>query len=160
MKKTIVFAFAASALVLMAGCQKDLSSAAERDVQLSKSGNATIWVRNIPLSGWNEVPPNALGDTGVAILRLTADSVLHSKVKVELSAASGLLTAAHIHEAAAGANGQVRIGLASSAADFGVFREIKLTAVQYDLLFDESKPLYVNAHTTVKPGGLVRGQIR
>jgi len=159
MKKTIVFALAAIVLVVMAGCQKDINSA-NRDVQERKSGNATIWVQNVALSGWNEVPPTLWGDTGVVILRLTADSVLHSKIKVELSASSGVLTAAHIHEAAAGVNGPVKIFLAHSPSEFGVFIETKLTAAQYDLLLNESAHLYVNAHTTVKPGGIVRGQIR
>ena len=160
MKKSIVFAFAATLLVVvMAGCQKDVSSA-NRDVQELKSGNATIWVQNIQLSGLNEVPPNNTGATGEAILRVTADSVLHSKVNVYLTEGSGLLTASHIHEAAAGANGPVRIFLAHNASEFGVFQHHKLTPTEYALLFDQSKHLYVNAHTTTFGPGLVRGQIR
>jgi hypothetical protein len=159
MKKTIVFSLAATVLVLLTGCQKDINPA-ERDVQELKSGKATIWVQNVQLSGLNEVPINDLGATGEAILRLTADSVLHSKVNVYLTEGSGDLTAAHIHEGAAGTNGSVKIFLCHDASDFGVFQHTKLTEAQYTLLMDQSKFLYVNAHSTTKPPGLVRGQIR
>ena len=113
---------------------------------------------NIQLSGANEVPPNDLGATGVAILRVTADKVLHSKVNVDAPEAAGMLTAAHIHTGAAGVNGPVKIHLCHNADEFGVFQTYQLSDEEFTMLMNDQ--LYVNAHSTVKPAGLVRGQIR
>jgi hypothetical protein len=160
MKKTIVPALVFSfMLLLLAGCQKTISTnEAGRDPELKKNGNGTIWVMNVQLSGLNEVPPNDLGATGNALLRVTADKVLHSKVNVDAPPEAGTLLAAHIHAGAAGVNGPVKIFLCHSTDDFGVNQEIQLTDEQFNMLMNDH--LYVNAHSTVKPGGLLRGQIR
>ena len=160
MKKTIASGLLLPLMLLaLTACQKSISTNdAVRNAELKKSSNATIWVMNVQLSGANEVPPNDLGATGVAILRVTADKVLHSKVNVDAPPEAGTLTAAHIHTGMAGVNGPVIIFLAHSADEFGENQTYQLTDAEFEMLMNDH--LYVNAHSTVKPAGLVRGQIR
>lgn len=69
-------------------------------------------------------------------------------------------TAAHIHQAAAGANGAVIVPLTESPAGSGVWAVpggTLLTQAQADALL--AGGLYFNAHTTANPSGDVRGQI-
>ncbi|MES2894234.1 MAG: CHRD domain-containing protein [Bacteroidota bacterium] len=96
--------------------------------------------------------------TGLALLRLTADKKLYSLITVtNLPAADGLKFA-HIHKAAAGANGAVIVDLAMTAADFGVIKEQTLSDAL--ILSVKNDPVYVNAHSNLYPAGIVRGQIR
>ncbi len=123
--------------------------------------NSTIqWAQDVALSGANEVPAVTTTATGTARFRLTSDGKLFYVVNVTgLTAGDGNLTAAHIHNGAAGANGSVLILLASGAADFGVDKQVQLTDVQKTAV-DGTGALYVNAHSTIFPAGIVRGQIR
>lgn len=113
----------------------------------------------VTLSGTNEVPAVTTTATGTALLRLTSDKKLYTKITVINLDAGDVLAAAHIHKAAAGANAGIFLGLYSTAAEFGVTKIISITdpAVITSLKTD---PMYVNVHSTLKPGGLVRGQIR
>ena len=160
MKKTIAaILWLPLVILILSGCDKTIStSTADRNAELKKNGNGTIWVMNVQLSGLNEVPPNDLGATGNALLRVTANKVLHSKVNVDAPEAAGTLLFAHIHAGAAGVNGPVKIFLCHTTEDFGVNQTLQLTDEEFDMLMND--PLYVNVHSTVKPGGLVRGQIR
>lgn len=123
--------------------------------------NSTIqWAQDVALSGANEVPAVATTATGTARFRLTSDGKLYYVVNVTgLTAGDGNLTAAHIHNGAVGANGSVLVGLISTAADFGVNKQLQLTDVQKTAI-DGTGSLYVNAHSTIFTGGIVRGQIR
>jgi hypothetical protein len=123
--------------------------------------NSTIqWAQDVVLSGANEVPAVTTTATGTARFRLTTDGKLFYVVNVTgLTAGDGTLTAAHIHNGAAGANGTVLVGLASAVADFGVDKQLQLTDVQKTAI-DGTGALYVNAHSTIFPAGIVRGQIR
>ena len=123
--------------------------------------NSTIqWAQDIVLSGANEVPAVTTTATGIARFRLTSDGKLFYVVNVTgLGAGDGTLTAAHIHNGAVGANGSVLIGLATSAADFGVDKQRQLTDVEKAGI-DGTGSLYVNAHSSIYTGGIVRGQIR
>jgi len=64
----------------------------------------------------------------------------------------------HFHKAAAGANGGVILGFYSSAADFSTVKISTLTDVLYTSI--KTNAIYVNANSTTRPSGLVRGQIR
>lgn len=123
--------------------------------------NSTVqWAQDVVLSGANEVPAVATGATGIARFRLTSDGKLFYKVTVTgLAGGDGNLTAAHIHNGAAGANGSVLILLASGLADFDVDKQLQLTDVQKTAI-DGTGALYVNAHSSIFTGGIVRGQIR
>jgi hypothetical protein len=114
---------------------------------------------DVALSGANEVPnPVVTSATGTGSVRLTADKKLYSKVTVINLEAADALTAAHIHNAAAGANAGVLIGLASGAADFGVVKMVTVSDAVFATL--KTDPIYLNAHSVLHPAGLIRGQIR
>ena len=123
--------------------------------------NSTVqWAHDVALSGANEVPAVTTTATGTARFRLTTDGKLYYVVNVTgLVAGDGDLTAAHIHNGAAGANGTVLVGLISTVTDFGVNKQLQLTDVQKTAILGTA-PLYVNAHSSIFTGGLVRGQIR
>jgi Cu/Zn superoxide dismutase len=123
--------------------------------------NSTVqWAQDVTLSGANEVPAVTTTATGSARFRLTTDGKLYYVVNVTgLTAGDGDLTAAHIHNGAAGTNGTVLVGLISTVADFGVNKQLQLTDVQKTAI-EGTGALYVNAHSTLFPAGIVRGQIR
>lgn len=120
--------------------------------------NGVTFASSVALSGMNEVPAVNTTATGMALLRITADNKLYSKITVTNVEAGDALTAGHIHTGAAGTNGGVILGLCESAADFGVTKIFTpttaiLTAIKTDAL-------YVNVHSANRPSGIVRGQIR
>lgn len=118
-----------------------------------------VLARDIPLLGSNEVPPVSTTATGVAILRLTHDKVLYSKVTVTNLESNDTLTVSHIHPGAVGVNGPALIFLCNNLADFGVLKiSSPLPDAQYNQLLND--PMYVNAHSRRHGPGLVRGQIR
>lgn len=120
--------------------------------------NPVTFAASVALSGANEVPAVTTTATGVALLRLTADNRLYSKITVTNLEANDALTMAHIHNGAAGANGGVLIGLCSSAADFGVTKINTPSATVINTM--KADPVYVNVHSTVRGSGIIRGQIR
>lgn len=124
--------------------------------QLDK--NITL-AMDIALSGENESPEVPTTATGQAILRLTDDKVLYSKVTVENLETDDTVTVSHIHRGGAGANGPVRIFLCASEDDFGV---LKISAPLQDSLYHmlTTDPMYVNVHSRRHGGGLIRGQVR
>jgi hypothetical protein len=118
-----------------------------------------VLAKDITLSGGNEVPAVTTTATGLAILRLTHDKVLYSKVTVTNLESNDTLTVSHIHPGAAGANGSPLIFLCNSLADFGVLKiSAPLPDAQYNQLLND--PMYVNAHSRRHGAGLIRGQIR
>ncbi|TWI81725.1 CHRD domain-containing protein [Lacibacter cauensis] len=123
--------------------------------------NKTVeWTQDVALAGSNEVPAVTTTANGTARFRLTSDGTIYYLVNVTgLTAGDGTLTAAHIHNGAAGTNGSVLLALASGAADFGVDKKVVLTDVQKTAITGTSA-IYVNAHSSTFPGGLLRGQIR
>ncbi len=120
--------------------------------------NGVTFASSVALSGMNEVPAVTTTATGTALLRITADNKLYSKVTVTNVEAGDALTAGHIHTGAAGTNGGVLLGLCSSAADFGVTKIFTPTAAILTSI--KADALYVNVHSTNRPSGIVRGQIR
>jgi hypothetical protein len=112
----------------------------------------------VALSGTNQVPPVTTTATGIALLRLTSDKKLYSKVTVNNLEATDALRFAHIHKAAAGTNGPVIIDLCATAADFGVTKVATLDDAS--IASFKTETVYVNAHSVDHPGGVVRGQIR
>lgn len=121
--------------------------------------NKTIDVAaDVVMTPANELPAGTSTATGLAIIRVTADKQMYVKVTVSNLEATDALTAAHIHKAAAGVNGGVLIGFYSAATDFGTVKIVALDDATY--LSMKSDAIYVNAHSTAKPAGLIRGQIR
>lgn len=117
-----------------------------------------IVAADVAMSGINEVPPVPTLATGRALIRLTVDRKLYSKVTVSDVPTGDALTAAHIHRGAAGVNGGILVGLCASAADFGISKMTQVDEATANAL--KSEALYVNAHSTAFPAGIIRGQIR
>jgi hypothetical protein len=104
------------------------------------------------------VPPVVTTATGVALLRLTDDGKLYSRVTVTNVPPADALTMAHIHRGATGTNGDVLVTLCATAADFGTSKMTQLNDATASAVRTEA--LYVNAHSTIWPAGIIRGQIR
>lgn len=118
-----------------------------------------VFAMDVPLAGSNEVPPVSTTASGVAILRLTNDKVLYSKVTVNNLESNDTLTVSHIHPGAAGTNGSPLIFLCNSATDFGVPKvSTPLDDASYNQLL--TAQMYANAHSRRHGAGLIRGQIR
>jgi len=114
---------------------------------------------DVALTGAAEVPAVTTTATGLALLRLMTDKTLYSKITVTGLEANDALTVAHIHgPAVAGVNAAVLQGLCANAADFGVVKTNTLSDANVTAL--KTANVYVNAHTTLFPGGKIRGQIR
>ena len=128
----------------------------------------------------NEVPPIANDEksgSGKATftLDLTRDGsgkITAAKASIDATfsglPATALITIGHLHQAAAGANGGVKVAfktdqdnplvLASGATSF---KKSDIT-VDPDLaqqILDKPADFYVNFHSKVNPGGVVRGQL-
>ena len=114
----------------------------------------------VNLAGTNEVPAVVTTSTGKALLRLMTDKTLYYKVSVSPVDPGDALTVSHIHKAATGVNGSVFINLIvpADATAFGTARSLVLDDAQ--ILSLKTDAVYVNVHSTLRPGGLVRGQIR
>jgi hypothetical protein len=145
---------------------------------------ATITVYSAQLSGANENPANASPGTGLAIV--TIDDVLDTmRVQAFFSGLLGTTTASHIHCCApAGSNAGV-----ATQTPFFVGFPIGVTSGTYDNTFDmtltgsfssaflaanggtadsafaaliaglDAGTAYYNIHTTMFPGGEIRGQL-
>ena len=115
-------------------------------------------VADVVLIGANEVPSATTTASGLALIRLTTDKQLYVKISTTGIEAGDAFTAAHFHKAAVGVNGSVFIGFYANNADFGTTKIITVDDAQITSL--KTDAMYVNAHSTTKPGGLIRGQIR
>jgi hypothetical protein len=79
-------------------------------------------------------------------------------VTVDLTVSGMTPTAAHIHEAAAGANGPVIVPLTKSGDNkFVAAPGAKLTDAQYEAY--KAGRTYVNVHSTKNPAGEIRAQL-
>ncbi len=115
-------------------------------------------VADVVLNGANEVPAGTTAATGLATLRLTSDKKLYVKATVTNIEVLDALTGAHVHAGATGVNGPILVGFYSNAADFGTVKIIAVNDANFASL--KADPIYVNVHSTTKPLGLIRGQIR
>jgi hypothetical protein len=120
------------------------------------------------LSGANEVPPATTLASGRATLTLEGDTVSFSVEVDDITAA----TMAHIHSGALGVNGPVRVFLFGPGGNFtttgravlaqGSFTAADVAGISFEELLAELRAgtAYVNVHTTLYPGGEIRGQTR
>jgi hypothetical protein len=133
------------------------STQAPGGIVRSQMDKQITFAMDIPLSGNNEVGPVVTTCNGLAMLRLSGDT-LFSFVSFTGMEVGDTMTVSHIHRGAAGVNGPVRIFLASSLADFGVPKKTFLLDSLKTMVLNDAT--YVNAHSKTKPGGKIRGQIR
>ncbi|MCC6747276.1 MAG: CHRD domain-containing protein [Deltaproteobacteria bacterium] len=144
--------------------------AARRDGASGTDGATTtplVW--QVRLSGSQEVPPSGAAGVVTAKITLGAD---RKSLEVEFTGVSGVtgFTAAHLHVGAAGENGAVIFDLASGSLATG----LKKSLVAADLKPQPNAGintfadvvtallegrLYINVHTTAKPGGALRAQV-
>ena len=109
----------------------------------------------VSLSGSNEVPPVATTAAGSGTVTIKEDRSVSASITVTGMTA----TAAHIHEAAAGANGPVIVPFTKTGDNaFAAAEGAKLTDAQYASY--KSGKLYVNVHSAKNPGGEVRAQLK
>jgi|JI10StandDraft_1071094.scaffolds.fasta_scaffold165635_1 CHRD domain len=113
---------------------------------------------DVALSPANEVPAGTSTATGLAIIRVTSDKQVYARLTVSNLETSDALTAAHIHKGAAGVNGGVLLGIYGAGSEFGTTKILSIDDATLTSLKNDA--IYVNAHSTAKPGGIVRGQIR
>jgi hypothetical protein len=103
------------------------------------------------LSGANEVPPADPDGSGMAIVTINrGKSEVCWTVTVENL---DPVVAAHIHVAPAGVNGPVVVPITVGTGCATVDRELAKAIAK------DPAAYYVNVHTTVYPGGAIRGQL-
>jgi hypothetical protein len=158
MKKMTLAFVALCGVIFFTSCTKAMETPVSREADMLKSGNATVFVQSVNLSGGEEVPSVMTTAKGVAILRLTSDGILKTRINISDLEEGDELLFAHIHFGARGQNGGVFLGIADSKADFGKEMVFQLTPDQVETL--KNAPLYVNVHSMKYPSGVVRGQIR
>jgi hypothetical protein len=111
--------------------------------------------QQVVLSGGNEVPPVTTPASGSGTVTIKDDR----SVSASISVTGMTATAAHIHEAAAGANGPVIVPFTKTGDNtFAAPDGAKLTDSQYASF--KAGNLYVNVHSAKNPGGEVRAQLK
>ncbi|MGQ0608317.1 MAG: CHRD domain-containing protein [Chloroflexota bacterium] len=111
------------------------------------------------LTGDAEVPgPGDGAGSGVALVDITTSS---GEICVDLtwSISDGTASAAHIHEAPAGAAGPVVLALFTTANDTGAFQGCFTDAILAADIEATPSDYYVNIHSATFPDGAVRGQL-
>ena len=138
-KKWIAAIAVAGAVGLIASCQT-----------MSMGGG-----EQVSLTGASEVPAVQTSASGSGTVTIKDDRSVSAKITT-----SGMTpTAAHIHEAAAGANGPVIVPFTKTGdTTFEAPADAKLTEAQYAAY--KAGKLYVNVHSAQHPGGEIRAQLK
>ena len=110
---------------------------------------------NVSLSGAQEVPPVSTTASGSGNVTIKDDRSVSAKITVTGMTA----TAAHIHEAASGANGPVIVPFNKTSDNtFEAPAGAQLPDAQYASY--KAGKLYVNVHSAKNPGGEIRAQLK
>jgi len=107
------------------------------------------------LNGAQEVPAVTTNAYGLGVFNLSK-SGYKLQIKVVVQGLSGVITGAHLHNAAVGVNGGVVEDLTTN-----VLGNVITASVDPSAYLDELRAgnIYVNVHTAANPGGEVRGQL-
>ncbi|MGZ5083511.1 MAG: CHRD domain-containing protein [Usitatibacter sp.] len=144
-------AVAVGALVALSGCvmMRDHDEGGEHRMAMHHGH------QQVTLAGANEVPAVSTSASGSGYVNVNPDHTVAAKIVVV-----GMTpTAAHIHMAAAGANGPVIVPFTKQGDDtFVAPPGAKLTDEQYEAL--KAGRLYVNVHSAKSPGGEIRAQLK
>ena len=108
----------------------------------------------VTLSGDNEVPPVKTAAKGSGTITIGDDGAVSGSVTT--TGVAG--TAAHIHMAAAGANGPVIVPFTKDGDTYKAPAGAKLSAEQ--LAAFKAGNTYFNVHSAANPGGELRGQLK
>jgi hypothetical protein len=120
---------------------------------LAGGAESAIITYNFAMDGLQETPPNASPAAGSATVTLDTATDLLSW-NISFSGLLGTETASHFHNAPVGVPGPVVIPLSLGSPIIG---STNVTAVQATDIMNGL--WYVNVHSTVFPGGEIRGQI-
>jgi hypothetical protein len=109
----------------------------------------------VTLSGDQEIPPVTTPASGTGTIIVGADKSVSGNATI-----SGMsVTAAHVHEAAAGKNGPIVFPFTkTSDTVWTVPAGAKLTDAQYESY--KAGNLYFNIHSAANKAGEIRGQIK
>jgi len=114
------------------------------------------------LDGSQEVPPVTIPATGSGTFTLNASHTeLAFQITVDVAQLSGPISAAHIHNAPPGVDGAIfrNLEFVGETAS-GIWKNTDLQSLTPVLVHELlAGNLYVNVHTTLNPGGEIRGQI-
>jgi hypothetical protein len=167
-KKRFPFVVALSLVAFAAGCD---------DSPTDPSPDAPTFT--MALTTANEVPPITgaeAGGSGTATIRLNitrnaSNAITAATVDFSVSLAgfpaSTVIISAHIHEAAAGATGPVRVNTGLASGDvtlvngIGSFnKNANVTDVAViQRILDNPSAFYFNVHSSANPGGVIRSQL-
>ena len=154
--------FAVTLALVAVGCSKSSTS---------PSNTPTKPTFTAALSTQNEVPPITNAESGGrGDATITIDQAANSVtfvVNLNGFPAGTPINIAHIHEAAAGSNGAVRVattlaaGQVVLASGSGSFTSVATgqDAALLQAIINNPAGFYFNAHSTLNPGGVVRGQL-
>lgn len=142
MRQFLLFAFLLLS-TLFSACKK-------QDVKLNTTEYQAILLPS------NEVPARASEAYGSAIGNYNADTKIIT-LRINYYSLRANLVAWHIHKGQPGANGPVIHNFGAPAASDFVFISAPLTADQENDLLTGN--YYVNLHSTLYPGGEIRGQL-
>lgn len=117
-----------------------------------------VFAADLLMSGANEVPAVNTTAFGLAVIRLTENKKVYLKMSMTGLEAGDVMSAAHIHTAAANANGPVLLGFYAAEADFNTLKVISVSDAVYSSLLSDA--IYINAHSVAHAAGVVRAQIR
>jgi hypothetical protein len=111
------------------------------------------------LNGDQEVPPVTTFGKGAATIKLntTFDTLWYD---VAIDSLSGPITASHFHQAFADSSGGVVEDITSSVIGNRITGTVTGISLTPDFISELLKgEIYVNAHTSLNPGGEIRGQV-
>jgi len=143
------------ARLLAGGLYYNVHSTAFPDGEIR--GQINQQVRFASLSGANEVPPVVTAASATAVLAMNPAT---RQVTGFIRTTGIVGIAAHFHSGAAGVNGPVVVGLAETPLGSGLWTIPAASVITADqaALFNIGS-LYYNVHSTLFPGGEIRGQI-
>ncbi len=170
MNRFVVFVLGLSLVAV--GCGSTSPSA-------PSEGTTTTSTFTVPLSSANEVPAitNAdAGSTGTAIIGLTvikdaSGTITSATMNFQISAtglpAGTTVTKAHIHSAAAGANGGIVVDTTLASGEMAITNGsgsitksgINVPADRAAAILGNPGGHYFNLHTALNPDGTIRGQL-
>lgn len=162
--------------VVAAGCS---DSSPTEPSQGSGAGSTSTSTFTVPLSPANEVPAISNADasgSGTAIIALTvtrdgSGTITSARADFQISVtgfpAGTRVTDAHIHNAAAGANGGVAVNTTLTSGDITITNGsgsvtksgINVPADRAAAILNNPAGHYFNVHTALNPDGAVRGQL-
>lgn len=112
-----------------------------------------------PMSGSQEVPPNASSGTGLGVVELLPGDT-RIRVSVYWTGLANGVTAGHIHAAApVGSNASVLINLGATGGASGSVANLEFLISPAQLADLRQGRWYFNLHNAAFPGGEIRGQV-